>query len=81
MYYELWDLETGNIINTYETEQAALAVVCELIESNGAEYADALALGLTDAGGKLLVAEGSHLVSRARAQGIGEPPHSFGERR
>jgi hypothetical protein len=81
MYYELWDLETGNIINTYQTEAAALAVVCELISSNGPDYAEALALGRTDARGKSVVAEGRHLVSRARAQVSGESPHASGERR
>ena len=81
MYYELWDLETGNIINTYGTEQAALAVVCELIDSNGPEYAEALALGRTDARGKSVVAEGRELVGRARDHSTGELPHAFGERR
>lgn len=43
--YELWDIEAGNLIGTFETQAAALAIVHELIVLNGSEYAEALELG------------------------------------
>ena len=67
MTYDLWDVESGNIVNTYETEAEALAVVRELLRQNGDGYASALSLGYEDRGGRMgLVAEGAALAARAR---------------
>ena len=38
MFYELWDVRSGNIINTYDTEAEALDVVRQLVALNGLDY-------------------------------------------
>ena len=64
MAYDLWDIESGNIVNTFETEREALAVVRTLLDLNGPEYAQALSLGFEDDDGSMrIVAEGNHLTS------------------
>jgi hypothetical protein len=40
--YELWDLETGNIIETLMSEEAALRAVSEYVDLEGAAYLDSL---------------------------------------
>jgi hypothetical protein len=68
MFYELWDLRSGNIINTYETEELALAVVRGLLDLNGADFAHGLSLSFEDDEEETtVVAEGAVLVERARA--------------
>ena len=63
MVYELWDVETGNIINTYASQAEALAVVRDLLAVNAPEYAEALSLGSEDDRGKSrLIAEGAELA-------------------
>jgi hypothetical protein len=68
MFYELWDLRTGNIVNTYDTEDEALATVRTLLTLNGAEYASALSLSSEDDDEKTsFVAKGADLALRANA--------------
>jgi hypothetical protein len=68
MVYELWDIETGNAIGSFRTEAEALLIVRELLESNGADYADALDLGWLDERGNAgSIATGSSLRHRATA--------------
>jgi hypothetical protein len=67
MFYELWDLRSGNIINTYDTEDEALVVVRGLLKANGPEYASSLSLSLEDDEENLtLVAKGAALAQRAQ---------------
>lgn len=67
MFYELWDVKSGNIINTYDTEDEALTIVRDLVAINGPEYAVALALGLEDdEENTTLVAKGAELARRAQ---------------
>jgi hypothetical protein len=64
MSYDLWDVESGNIVNTFETEHDALAVVRTLLDLNGPEYVQALSLGYEDDDGSMrIVAEGDRLAS------------------
>ena len=64
MPYDLWDVESGNIVNTFETERDALAVVRTLLDLNGPEYVQALSLGYEDDDGSMrIVAEGDRLAS------------------
>lgn len=64
MAYDLWDVESGNIVNTFETERGALSVVRMLLDLNGQEYVQALSLGYEDDEGSMrIVAEGDHLAS------------------
>ena len=44
MPYELWDTETRNIVNTFESEAEALQAARELIALNSPVYPGALAL-------------------------------------
>ena len=68
MFYELLDLETGNLIGTYDTEQEALAVVRRAYQLNGSGYVRDLALGYEDDGGEgEQLAAGSDLLARALA--------------
>jgi hypothetical protein len=77
MFYELWDLESGNIVGDFDSEAEALQVVRELLEVNEPDFADALSLGQTgDDGVFALVAEGSTLAERAQAP-FGQVRHSI----
>lgn len=66
-FYGVWDVETGNSLGTYATEEEALAVVRELLHLNGGDYAEALDLGHRDANGVwMAIATGAALAERAR---------------
>ena len=73
MIYDLWDVESGNLIETFETEREALVAVCELLAVNTPDYADALSLGFEDGDYQGPIAQGRELVERARAAVV-EPP-------
>ena len=67
---DLWDLGTGNIVNTYASEDEALEDVLDLLERNGPEYARELSLGYVTADGRnVVIAEGAALAERARRLG------------
>lgn len=75
MFYELWDVRSGNIINTYDTEDQALAVVRGLVARNGPEYARALSLAVEDDDEETtLVAKGVELAQRAERAGRADRP-------
>ncbi len=65
MKYELWDVDSGNMIGSFETEADALAEVRGLAAANAPGYADDLSLGRFDASGGALIAEGAELLARA----------------
>ena len=50
--YDSWDVETGNLIGTFETEAEARDLVRQLLDTNGPEYADALDLRSVDQEGR-----------------------------
>jgi hypothetical protein len=65
--FELWDIDSGNVVGSFSTEEDALEVVATLLQSYGRDYARQLALGRRDgiaplqivsAGEELLGAEG-----------------------
>ncbi len=65
--YELWDVETGNVIAAYDDEASALNVVAHIAKTDGEAAVDCLALLRRTAGGQgQLVAEGCALAARAR---------------
>ncbi len=67
MFYELWDVVSGNMINTYDTEDEALAIVRDLVALNGPAYACALSLAFEDdKENTSLVAKGADLAQRAQ---------------
>jgi hypothetical protein len=66
MYFELWDLDTGNIIGDFDTEAEALAVVRSLVEVNTPSFVDMISLGcIEDNGSFRIVARGRPLAARA----------------
>jgi hypothetical protein len=63
--YELWDVRSGNIINTYDTEDEALRVVRNLLTLNGLEYGSVLSLSFEDDDENTsLIAKGPALIQR-----------------
>ena len=67
MGYELWDTDTRNIVETFESEAEALQAARELIVVNAQAYPGALALVFEDDEGETtLIARGAGLATRAR---------------
>lgn len=68
--YELWDSETRNLLGTYPSEEAALAVIRSLLQKHGPGAVASLFLGREDETGRsTLIADGNALVKRAGAAG------------
>jgi hypothetical protein len=66
--YGLWDVESGNNLGFYATQDAALAVVRQELRAYGREAVMTLALDYADAPtGGGLVAEGAGLVALAES--------------
>lgn len=67
MNYELWNLETGNLVRAYDTEDAALAVARRSVEQWGRESVADLALARESRGRTRALAEGDALAERTLA--------------
>jgi hypothetical protein len=66
--FELWDMESRNLLDDFDTEDEAVEAVRELIALNGAGCADALALTRVDADGRMItLAMGAALAELAAA--------------
>ena len=66
MTFQLWEIDSANLVGSYETEEAALAVVRTAIEKHGREAVDTIMLLREGARGRLTtIAEGAALVERA----------------
>jgi hypothetical protein len=77
MFYELRDLESGNIVGDFDSEADALQVVRDVLEVNDPDLVEALSLGRTSDDGEFaLVAEGAALAERAYAA-LGSSRHSI----
>lgn len=50
--YELWDTESRNLLDDFDTEAEALEAARELIELDRASYPDTLAVTRVDANGR-----------------------------
>lgn len=71
MIYELWDIESGNLVGAYETEAEALATVREVIDLPEGSYTEALALVRDDDQADVeTLAAGAALVARAKAMSV-----------
>jgi hypothetical protein len=67
MSYELWDTETRNIIDDFESEDDALKAAQDLVALNPAVYPHSLALVFEDDDGEsTLIARGAGLAMRTR---------------
>jgi hypothetical protein len=65
-FYELWDLDSGNMIGDFGSEAEALAVVHDLLSVNTTSFVDMLSLGYTSEDGAFrIVAQGRPLAVRA----------------
>ena len=61
--FELWDVESGNIVGEFSSVDAALDIVQSLLDAYGPIYADALALQRRDVDATARdVASGKQLV-------------------
>ncbi len=73
MHYELWDLQSANLLGEYDTEAEALAVVSDALALHGMAAIAPLALGAEhdDEGGDDAtlppIVRGSELAARAQA--------------
>ena len=68
LIYELMDVESANLIGTYDSEGEALGIVRAAIATHGTSAMDGIALGYEDEEGNgALIAEGTALVARAVA--------------
>jgi hypothetical protein len=65
--YELWDVDSGNVIGAYPSEKRALAAVASAVGRYGLSYADSLALIREDSrGSSKLLLSGAALSERAQ---------------
>ena len=62
--YEIYDDESGNLVGSFPSEQAALAVVRNALKRNGAESVATWSLGSVDLAGDVL--RGEKLNERAK---------------
>ena len=66
--YELWDAESGNLLDDFDTEVEALERVRALISLNGPGCTDTLALTSVYEGGRMTtLAMGEALADRAQS--------------
>lgn len=67
--YALWDTRSTNIVQAYDNERDALALVLSGIELNGPEDTDTLFLNVeNDDGTVRMIAQGRELAERARRE-------------
>ncbi len=68
MTFQLWEAESANLVGSYESEDAALAIVRKAIEQHGREAIESLVLVHEETRGELsAVAEGAALADLALA--------------
>ena len=66
--YELWETRSGNLMDTFATQDEALTAVREAIDLHGQAYVDSLALGRENSRGRSkVIARGAELALRAQA--------------
>lgn len=69
MIYELWERASRNLVGDFETEEAALALVRQQIESGNVSVLETWLLAQEDdAGHTEVLAEGNSLLERARSR-------------
>ena len=66
--YELWDLQTGNMIDAFGSEREALAAVRAAIERHGLGYVTSWALAHATRRKMRTLGEGQTLIERALAE-------------
>ena len=67
--FQIWEAESANLVGSYETEDAALAIVRSAVQKHGRDAVESLALLREEIGtGLTPVAEGAALVDLALAR-------------
>ena len=67
MTYEVWDMQTGNLVASFRLREEALALVRDAVEAHGEAYGLSLALVQEDeAGSTTTVAVADQLLDLAR---------------
>jgi hypothetical protein len=77
-FYEVWDYKTRNLINSFETEEAARAFLRRLLELNGPDGVRELAVIRQTPGGAgeyepTLILEGAELVTTDTTASVQRP--------
>ncbi len=65
MLWELWDLESGNLIWAYDTEEEALQAVRGAIARHGEDFVKSWSLGCDEEDCSHPVLEGDGLIRRS----------------
>ncbi len=66
MGYEIWEMQTGNLVASFSHEQEALALIRDAVEAHGTAYVETMALVHEDgAGSPTTVATSYELLERA----------------
>ncbi len=74
--YELWDVETANIIGSFPTQKSAMSAVKTLLDSYGLDYAGDLSLSCrTRSQRSFVIAAGEQLLAMTDSPqvGLGKP--------
>ena len=72
MTYTLWEIGSANLVQAYDNERDALALVLRGIERNGPDDTHTLALAVEDDDGNVtFLAQGQELTERARREFAG----------
>lgn len=63
--YELWETRTGNLMDSFETQEEALSAVADAIQRYGASYVDSIILVLGYGDESKEIASGRYLAEWA----------------
>lgn len=66
--FEIWDLETRNIVDAFGTEHDALDAVRDALQRHGDAYVRSWALGRFTRTKAIAIADGDALIERALAE-------------
>lgn len=67
MAYEVWEMQSGNLVASFSLEEDALALVRDAVKAHGPEYARSLALVREDESGETTtLATADQLLERVR---------------
>ena len=73
MTYDIYDTDTANLVRSFPTEKAALAMVRRAVKRSGPDAVDSWALTRTDLSGKMVA--GPELAQRALQLSVQHAPH------
>jgi len=66
MIFELWDRQTGNRLGEFTSPPEALEVVWEILQDDGPEAVEMLAMGMVEDGHPVKLYDGKLLLQMAR---------------